>query len=484
MLKMFRVKKLREALLRAETYGEWLDAAGELDRALGMDAWRKDDSSPYYNYRLVRRDMEQMREYRETANVYRLLDLLHDSLRRNLGDVGHPNLYDKALTGTKHLIEEYLAEAEKGLNYLCDNDFPHLLPDKKLRLFSQAAHNFGRSALMLSGGATFGIFHLGVVRTLWDHKLLPRVISGSSMGAIIAAGTCTRTDTEIQAIHDRTKPLNRNALRWLPPSAMWREKSLMDQKQLLKNIQTNVGEYTFAEAYARTGRILNISVSPTRMGIKPRVLNYITAPNVTIASAACASSAVPGVFPPAKLMAKDRAGQMVPYMANEKWVDGTLREDIPIMRLSRLHNVNHYIVSQANPHVIPFFGYRHRRGFTPFVVDLAASMVQGQVMQVLDVARQRVQQNPWRPILDQMYAVAGQQYSGDINIHLPFSAPMYRMVLANPTEEQFEFFVRLGERASWSQVERIRNQTRISRCFESCLEKLSPEGERVEERPL
>ncbi len=484
MLKRFRLKKLTEAMAHAESHAEWEGIAREIDRETGMDAWRRDDESPFYNYRLVRRDMEQMLEYRQTANVYRLLDLLHDSLRRNMGDVGHPSLYDKALTGTKILIEDYLKEAERGLYFLCENDFPHLPPDKKLRLFTQAAHNFGRSALMLSGGATFGIFHLGVVRALWEQNLLPKVMSGSSMGAIVAAGTCVRTEKEIEDVHFRRRILNRDALHWLSPSAAWREKSLMDQKQLLKNIQMNVGDLTFAEAYERTGRILNISVSPTRMGIKPRLLNYITAPNVTIASAACASSAVPGVFPPAKLMAKDRSGQIVPYMANEKWVDGTLREDIPTMRLSRLHNVNHYIVSQTNPHVIPFLGYRRKRGVVPFALDLAASMVQGQVLQVLDVARQRVQQNPWRPILDQMYAVAGQQYSGDINIQLPFSPWMYRLVLKNPSEEEFEAFVRMGEKATWPQIVRIRNQTRISRCFEACLAKLSPDTPHVEARPL
>ena len=42
----------------------------------------------------------------------------------------------------------------------------------------------------------------------------------------------------------------------------------------------NLGSVTFHEAYKRTGIILNIPVSPGNAFEKPRLLNYITAPNV------------------------------------------------------------------------------------------------------------------------------------------------------------------------------------------------------------
>jgi hypothetical protein len=43
---------------------------------------------------------------------------------------------------------------------------------------------YGRSALMLSGGAGLGMHHFGIIKTLHTLDLLPTVISGSS------AGTC------------------------------------------------------------------------------------------------------------------------------------------------------------------------------------------------------------------------------------------------------------------------------------------------------
>jgi NTE family protein len=484
MIKVFRKKQLDKALAQTPNYKEWLEIAKELDYLDGYEKWRMEDESPHYNYLLVRRLTDQLRQYRRQENVYRLLDLLHDSLRRAQGDIAHPALYSFARTGTKALVEEFLDEAEKGLTYLCDNDFPHLSHEKKVRLFSQAAANFGRSALLLSGGAAFGLFHLGVVGTLWDHGLLPTVICGSSMGSMVAAGTCTKTDDEIRAIREKRNVMDRDALRRLPLRDMWREKAFMDQNTLLRNIRANVGDYTFAEAFERTGRILNISVSPTRMGMKPRVLNYITAPNVVIATAACASSCVPGVFPPAKLMAKDRTGQILPYMANEKWVDGTVRGDIPVMRLARLHNVNHYIVSQTNPHVLPFLLYHDRKGIVPFAVELVGTVFQAQVSQALNVVRHRVHVSPWRPILDQIYAVTGQQYLGDITVHPAFSPWMYRKLFKNPTQEEMERFTLEGERATWPKLAMIANQTRISRVFDQCLKKLVPQDHTVEARPL
>ena len=69
---------------------------------------------------------------------------------------------------------------------------------------------------------------------------------------------------------------------------------------------------TFHEAYARTGRIVNITVSPASDYERPRLLNYLTAPNVLLWSAACASCAFPILFQPVELVAKDQARARAP----------------------------------------------------------------------------------------------------------------------------------------------------------------------------
>lgn len=74
-----------------------------------------------------------------------------------------------------------------------------------------------------------------------------------------------------------------------------------------------------------------------------------------IYSAVAASCALPGIMRPATLMAKDSRGRIVPMdPPGTKYVDGSLRADLPLHRLSQLFHVSQFIVSQVNPHIAPF----------------------------------------------------------------------------------------------------------------------------------
>ena len=73
-------------------------------------------------------------------------------------------------------------------------------------------------------------------------------------------------------------------------------------------VRGNCGNFTFQEAFDRTGRICNIIVSPKNQSDPPRLLNYLTAPHVLVWSAAVASASVPGIFEADCLMVKDADG--------------------------------------------------------------------------------------------------------------------------------------------------------------------------------
>lgn len=76
---------------------------------------------------------------------------------------------------------------------------------------------------------------------------------------------------------------------------------------------------------------------------------------VLVWSAASASCALPGLFEPVELVCKNAAGDLVPYhISNVTWTDGSLSADLPTARLQELFNINYFIVSQTNPHAIPF----------------------------------------------------------------------------------------------------------------------------------
>lgn len=70
----------------------------------------------------------------------------------------------------------------------------------------------------------------------------------------------------------------------------------MDIKVLQKFLRDNIGDFTFQEAYDKTGWILNITVTGANEHDENRLLNYLTAPNVLIWSACAASCCLPYIF--------------------------------------------------------------------------------------------------------------------------------------------------------------------------------------------
>ena len=50
-------------------------------------------------------------------------------------------------------------------------------------MFVQIRQNFGRSALLLSGGGGLGIHHVGVLKALFEEDLLPRIIRCGTVGS-------------------------------------------------------------------------------------------------------------------------------------------------------------------------------------------------------------------------------------------------------------------------------------------------------------
>ena len=472
-------KKLIAARVRdlenAQDYRSWREIALDLDALEGGEAWKQDEMSESYDYLLIKERLAQMRELRRRGDVRRLVHELAEGLHGNLGNTANPALHAYARVGSKVLIEEYIEEAARCLDYVCVGDFPDFSTEEKVLFFKRTGTSFGRSALLLSGGATLGMFHLGVIKALWENNLLPRVISGSSAGSIIASMVSTRTDEEMPAIFEPGN-LNLQAFQSVSLRQVLKGQTLMDPAHLENCLVRNIHAGSFLEAFERTRRILGVTVSPAEPNQQPRLLNYLTAPNVTVRSAVLASCAVPGVFPPVMLEALDFSGNSVPYMRSKRWVDGTIANDLPMLRLARLHNVNHYIVSQTNPHVVPFMRERERRrrGLINFAREIATVTSR----EALKVAHQYSQSFAGGRIVDALNDILQQRYSGDISV-FPRQTPMQLMrMFANPTPQEILRYIREGERATWPKIERIRLQTRISRTFEDCLNWLKEQGVR------
>jgi TAG lipase/steryl ester hydrolase/phospholipase A2/LPA acyltransferase len=460
-----RLKVLSEELAEATTYPAWRQVAAAIDEHTGAAAWRADDRSEHLDGLRLREDIARMSTLQVRGDATELAGLLHGSLHETIGDLTHAPLYNIALTGTKHIIDDYLDAVEGALNWLAST--PNLSEPQKRALVEQADRVHGRPALLLSGGATLGFYHIGVVKALWRAGILPGVLCGASMGAMVAAGIATRTDDELEEMWDDPNAIRRIGLQWAGLRQALAQGAAMDPAVMQQTVRHNVGRWSFQQAHARTGRVLGISISPVRAGQSPRVLSHLTAPDALICQAALASGAIPLAFPPVTLTALDASGQEVPYLPGEAWMDGSMHGDLPKMRLARLHNVNRFIVSQTNPHVLPFLGLRSRRGVLPSVTRLLAKSAWTQSQQAFQLTAKLAEPTPLSGWADLAAHATRQEWRGDIDIHPRFRWRLYRRVFSNPSAEDLDLFIADGERATWPRIETIRQHTRLSRMLQA-----------------
>jgi len=466
-------KKFEIALAQASNYTEWYDAALALDQLEGKDEWRDEPESPDYDYNLLASRVKLLRRLRHRNDFDRLIFRLREELHGNLGNMANPVLYQAARTGTKKLVNEYLDEVCASLNLLCDSDVEALPPMRKRIFLKRTARSFGRSALLLSGGGSLGLFHIGVIRELQEQGILPRVITGSSAGSIVAGSLATHTDAEWDLLLGQGH-LKFEWARLIRLTDFGVGKGLLDSKVLQSCIDQAIPDMTFLEAYQHTNRILNISVSPADAHQFPRLLNYLTAPNVLIRRAALASSTIPGILPPVQLRAKNFEGKSVAYMPQNRWIDGSVHEDIPKEKVNRLHNINHYIVSQTNPFVVPFLGEEmDETGLIPFLQDIIIKAPMVQLEHLLELVQLHFNLPGLGTIIKRAHAVARQNYSGDITIFPEKSVFSIGRVFHDVGPKQLEGMILAGRRAAWPKVERIRNTTQISRTFDQCLQRMS-----------
>ena len=467
--------RLEKEMASAESYDEWANAAKHYDYYNRLDEWKQKEESEHYDNVAIRERLDQLRELRRKSDSHGLLFTLNEGIHGNMSGMGRHDLYEQARFGTKQLIVDYVDEVVSALKYLASGRVRKIHIDEKIEFFDRASHCFGHSALLMSGAGSLLYFHLGVVKALWEQRLMPSVISGSSGGALVAAVIGTHTDEELEKIFDPSFlgiEIEKEAGVWRFP--LVGSDTRVSSDEVNDVICRLIPDLTFQEAEERTGYQVNISVAPAETHQTSRLLNSTTSPNVLIREAVLASCAVPGFYPPVTLAAKDEKGNKKAYLPTRKWVDGSVAEDLPIKRLSRLYGVNHTIVSQTNPIVLPFVNAKKQQQTTWDIIQDAGL----KTWKEWSLAVARLAQKPAKHSdlatrwLDTFTSVVKQTYTGDITIlpssraHNPVRALSYR-----ETEEAMDL-IRDGERATWPKIEMIRVQTKIGRTLEEIIERL------------
>lgn len=471
-MKSRNLRKLEKRMDKCNDYAEWREAAIEHDELSGQRRWREIDQTSQYDYAQIRLRLDRLRSLRARHDYHGLLFTLNEGIHGNMAGMGRSSLYRRAKFGTKTLIEQYIDEIDDSLRFLAELDDDRISVQDKLDFFYRANVCFGRSALMLSGGGVLGFYHLGVVKTLLEQGLLPRVISGFSAGSLVAGVLGTHTDEELEHFYE---PANVHF-------EAEREASVFSRMFFGSNPQIDVGDLenlinrmvpdmTFQEAFEKTGRQICITIAPAEPHQRSRLLNAIASPNVYVRSAVMASCAVPGVFPPVMLLAKNAHGESQPYLPTRRWVDGSIADDLPAKRLSRLYSTNHYIVSMVNPIAIPFL---HPDGEQSALRSALGSLGIGVGRELLNFYRGMVQKqgDNWprfNMVMNSIHALMDQDYSGDVNIVPSFRWYNPAKILSHLSEQDLIDLMQGGEHSVFPNVEAIRICTRISRTMEEIL---------------
>lgn len=487
---------------QARSYKEWFEISYKLDELLNNNSWKCNPESALYDYDLIQNNLLEMRNARLSKDYKLLLYLIRTKWIRNIGNMGNINLYRLSHVGTKRLIEEYVQECEESLNYLISDEKIELDDKYLLGMLIQTRKNIGRTALVLSGGSTFGIFHIGVLVTLYEANLLPRIISGSSAGSIIAGILCCFShentlsilngiteksfnifsNEEDDELKDKGNETSRFSRLLKSLSHLIKYGTLYDNSGLKETMRQFVGDITFREAYNRTGKILNITVSPASIHEQTKLLNYLTAPNCLIWSAVCASCSLPGLFPSASIYEKNPKTNEIHEWNNDrsmKYFDGSVDNDLPITRLLEMFNVDHIIAVQVNPHVVPILKVSvsnvggdienkisiRFKSFLNNVYDFVACefIHYLQVLNEMDI---------YKNLSNKLISILSQNYSGDITILPDFKISDFVSIFDNPTPEFLLDFIFRGARAAWPKLTVIHNHCGVEFALDKAISTL------------
>ncbi|KAK4952245.1 hypothetical protein LTR66_013785, partial [Elasticomyces elasticus] len=493
-----RKERLRQNLRLQSSYESWVQAAKKLDTYLGNDSWKETDEYAYYDGKTVRRVKEQMLEFRKRADademggnigegpraIDDLRGLVEACVKNNFVGFENPRLYSETYYGTKNLVQNYVDEVSASLKLLLETK--QLTQEEKRTLFKHLSTNFGRTALCLSGGATFAYYHFGIAKALLDASLLPPIITGTSGGALVAALLSTRTDDELKPLLVPALAYRITACRDSMRIWLWRWYRTGARFDSVDWAQRCAwfchGSLTFLEAYQRTGRILNVTCIPSNPHSPTILANYLTAPDCVVWSAVLASAAVPGVMNPVVLMRKTKDSsrkegyRLEPYSFGHKWKDGSLRTDIPLKALNLHFNVNFSIVSQVNPHInLFFFSSRgsvgrpvtHRRGRGwrgGFLGSAIEQYLKLDLTKWLKVLR-HLELLP-RPAGQDWSEIWLQRFSGTITIWPKSELSDFWYILSDPSMERLAGMIHAGQQSTFPKLKFLANRMAIEKVIE------------------
>ncbi|KAF1776244.1 Triacylglycerol lipase [Phytophthora cactorum] len=410
------------------------------------DHWKTtiaDEDLEYCDFIQLRENFTALKRVldEDKPNIRELRYMMAACVMRNELGVDSPSLHLECKSGTKTVINEYndaVVQALEVLGSASEEEFP---------------------PLCLSGGGSIAMYHKGIIKALLEADLMPNIVSGSSGGAITAAMIACKTNKELlddiiqDDVSTRFIPLG---IRWFPPlleqiTHCIKTGFLLECSTFERTTQHYYGEplndvqktmyYTFQDAYLKTGRHVCITVSASDVnsahkGPKKLLLDHINSPHVLLWSA--------------QLMARDFDGNVVPYNSlGKEWCDGSIQHDLPMETMASCFNVTNFIVSQVNPHVVPFVGDEiNQPGFRKSIFHTLESVIAADV-------RHRLKMLAFLGLFPKIYghqfsAYFRQNFSGNVTLvpEFSFQEAIGIKAILNPSKQDMHNYIEGGQRTA------------------------------------
>ncbi|OBA28302.1 patatin-domain-containing protein [Hanseniaspora valbyensis NRRL Y-1626] len=350
------------------------------------------------------------------------------------------------------------------------------LPDFKELLF-KIKRKLGNTAITLSGGGTFSLFHIGILVNLFDMNKLPQFVSGCSGGAIVASIFAVFLSHENQ--YENIKKLLARIIDKEQKFDIFGETSLMegfvnliyngsffaDTKRLQQTLINFLGERTtFNDVHSKEKMALNISVSGNTpsSATKEFLLNFNNSPDVLLWSCVTSSCSLPLIFPPHMIYSRNNNAMKnksspngnnnflkVWNGNNNKFLDGSMLQDLPIKKLSEMFNIDNVIASQVNPHIFPILHIQNYLNKKRLQKRNGNSYVRW-LLSVLEYFYTEIIH--WLSLLrfTSIENIFKQNYYGDMTV-LPSWSLLFHMnkLLANPDGDFILYLIVLGIKQFW-----------------------------------
>ena len=170
-----------------------------------------------------------------------------------------------------------------------------------------------------------------------------------------------------------------------------------------------------------------------------------------------------GIYAPVTLLAKDDDDGIVDW-GETVFLPGTISvpHEPAYERLSELFTVNHYIVSQANPILIPFVNR-----IPPPEAAHGWIVLRKLKRLVASEVRHRLEQLEYFRLLPTfLKTILNERTSGNVTVTPDLSLDDFLQLLSNPTHESLCYWILKGERSVWPLLPSIRNRCAIERALD------------------